>query len=188
MSCLTCAGRRAARIAMLTALFCAAWVRVTDRGISPGIALPGGVTFEATALAAALPSVLTPPAVEPGWRLVSMIAEDIDADGDLDVVASDGSLGLVVWTNDGSGRLTRQEGREPTGWRSDPSVPGFADRGCASDTIIPSPFFSLHGSSHIGWIAPGPSGCCWHPSAEALRTSFVSARTSRGPPHSTLLT
>ena len=34
-----------------------------------------------------------------------MIAEDIDADGDLDVVANDGSLDLIVWTNDGSGRL-----------------------------------------------------------------------------------
>jgi hypothetical protein len=93
-------GRRSVWIATLAALFCAAGVRAPGRAVSPSVSLPSRMTFDATALAAALPSVLTPPVVEPGWRLVSMIAEDIDADGELDVIASDESLGLVVWTND----------------------------------------------------------------------------------------
>ena len=39
------------------------------------------------------------------------VANDIDADGDLDVVANDGSLELLVWINDGTGRLTRRQNR-----------------------------------------------------------------------------
>ena len=181
-------GCRPAMVAVATAFFCGAAVHVPSRALSPGTNFPSRMTFDATALAAALPSVLTPPAVEPGRRLVSMIAEDIDADGDLDVVASDDSLGLVVWTNDGSGRLTLQHGREQTGWRSEPSAPGFADRPSASQTIVSIPLFSLQVSPQTFWIAPGRSRCCWVCSASALRPSFVSTRTSRGPPVSLLLT
>src|SRR5262245_60372818 len=35
-------------------------------------------------------------------RFVAIVAADIDADGDLDVVASDSSLQLHIWVNDGS--------------------------------------------------------------------------------------
>jgi hypothetical protein len=181
-------GWRSLWIATLAALFCAAGVRVPGRDVRPSVSLPSRMTFDATALAAALPSVLTPPVVEPGWRLVSMIAEDIDADGDLDVVASDESLGLAVWINDGSGRLTRQHGREQTGWRSDPPAPGFADRPSAFESIVPIPFFSLQVSPQTFWIAPGPSRRCCDSPADALRPSFVSTRTSRGPPVPVFLT
>jgi len=39
---------------------------------------------------------------------VAVVAADIDADGDIDVVATDGSLNLLVWINDGTGRFTRK--------------------------------------------------------------------------------
>lgn len=49
------------------------------------------------------------------WRqlpaVLKAIAIDIDRDGDLDVVGSTVDQPLVVWINDGTGRLTRQQPR-----------------------------------------------------------------------------
>jgi len=69
--------------------------------------------------ASVLPAGLAPPGAD-GRLLVSVIAADIDADGDLDVVASDGSLDLIVWDNDGTGHLTRKDPQRsrPGGWES----------------------------------------------------------------------
>lgn len=66
-----------------------------------------------------LPAGLAPPGAD-GRLLVSVIAADIDADGDLDVVGSDGSLDLIVWNNDGTGHLTRKDPQRstPGGWES----------------------------------------------------------------------
>jgi hypothetical protein len=47
------------------------------------------------------------PGVEPGTKVVAAALADIDADGDLDLVATDGTLDLLVWSNDGSGHFTR---------------------------------------------------------------------------------
>jgi hypothetical protein len=69
--------------------------------------------------ASVLPAGLAPPRTD-GRLLVSVIAADIDADGDLDVVGSDGSLDLIVWDNDGTGHLTRKDPQPstPDGWES----------------------------------------------------------------------
>jgi hypothetical protein len=48
------------------------------------------------------------PGITPGTKVVAAALADIDADGDLDVIASDGSLDLLVWSNDGSGHFTRK--------------------------------------------------------------------------------
>jgi len=48
------------------------------------------------------------PGVEPGTKVVAAAMADIDADGDLDLIASDGSLDLLVWSNDGTGHFTRK--------------------------------------------------------------------------------
>ena len=40
-------------------------------------------------------------------QFVRVVADDVDRDGDLDVVASLGSLDLLVWKNDGAGHFTR---------------------------------------------------------------------------------
>jgi hypothetical protein len=39
-------------------------------------------------------------------RIVRVVADDIDRDGDIDVLANVGSLDLVVWRNDGAGRFS----------------------------------------------------------------------------------
>ena len=168
----------------MVALLCAAWAPASHQSRRPADPLVHRTTYDSTVLAAALPSVLSPPAVQPGSRLVSMIAEDIDADGDLDVVANDGSLELIVWTNDGSGRLSRQHGRDGAGLRADPTAPGLADSPAASASAVPPAFGSFDINPRIVAFAPDPSPLSWTPSPSALAPAFVSTRTPRGPPSS----
>jgi hypothetical protein len=61
--------------------------------------------------AAQIPEGFVLPASDAGVRVSSFVTTDLDADGDLDVVAADrsnGAIGIVVWVNDGAGRLTRK--------------------------------------------------------------------------------
>ena len=178
------------RVAPLAALICAVWVWVPiqHHSASPAASAPSRPTFDSAVLVAALPSVLSPPAVQPGSRFVSMVVEDIDADGDLDVVANDGSLDLIVWTNDGSGRLSRQQGRDGPDLRSEPAAPGLADQPAVPDTIVPPLFASLEVNPRILAVTPDQSPLWWDRSAGALLPAFVSTRTPRGPPVSRLLT
>ena len=139
-------------------------------------------TFEASVWASALPSVLIAPAVPPGWQLVSMIADDIDADGDLDVVANDGSLDLVVWINDGTGRLSRQAGRKPRTLPQKMTGPGLSDHPTGSQAVAQTP-------ASVGQIHPSTALCLpnesqgrWTASPDALALHFISARSPRGPP------
>lgn len=176
------------RVASLAALICAAWAPIQHHSASPSASVSSRPTFDSTVLVAALPSVLSPPAVQPGSRLVSMVAEDIDADGDLDVVANDGSLDLIVWTNDGSGRLSRQQGRDGPGLRSEPPAPGLADQPAVLDTVVPTPFASLEVNLRFLAVTPDQSPLWSDRSAGALLPAFVSTRSSRGPPVSRRLT
>ncbi len=110
-------------VALLAALFSLVLAPVRHDSANVYNPVSDRTTFDSTALIAALPRVLSPPVLKPGSRLVSMIAEDIDADGDLDVVANDGSLNLIVWTNDGSGRLSPRQSHEVAGLQSEPARP-----------------------------------------------------------------
>jgi len=130
---------------------------------------------EGRAFAAALPIALTPPTLDPGVRLVSMVAADIDADGDLDVVASDGSLDLVVWTNDGTGRLTRKYPQQASGG-FDHAPSQSVDRQDAADVgALPasSGFCAVPPARYLGLIAVGardiPPSPSRMPVAEAVR-------------------
>ena len=168
--------------APIVALLCAVWSPAHRRTTSAPVSFAPQPTFDSTALAAALPSVLFPPAVQPGSRLVSMIAEDIDADGDLAVVASDGSLDLIVWTNDGSGRLSRQQGHDAPGVRSEPEAPGLTHGPSSADSLVPPAFGSLDIHPRTIAASPDRSPLSWTLPAHALRPVFISTRTPRGPP------
>jgi hypothetical protein len=173
--------------ATMAAVLCAAWAPAHARSASVPASFAHRPTFDSTALAAALPSVLSPPMVQPGSRLVSMIAEDIDADGDLDVVANDGSLDLIVWTNDGSGRLSRQPGRDAPGVRSEPDAPGLTHGPPSPDSVVPQAFGSLDIHPRSMAASPDRSPLSFASSADALRPVFISTRTPRGPPVSAFL-
>jgi len=76
----------------------------------------------------AIPDGLAKVATTDVGQIVSIVAADIDDDGDLDVVASDSSLQLHVWVNDGAGHFTLQHPARSTGWQPMPPAPSVQDR------------------------------------------------------------
>jgi len=138
--------------------------------------------FDAAALVATLPRVLIPPAVPSGRQLVAIVARDVDADGDLDVVANDGSLHLSVWINDGTGRLTRREGRHSTGIQPEPGGPGLASGPVGPGAVLHSLFSFVHPRSSISSVLSVRSRPRSDGSPDALRGAFIAHRTPRAPP------
>jgi hypothetical protein len=135
----------------------------------------------------ALPSAFEPPDADRQCPLVAAVGADIDDDGDLDVVASDGSLHLIVWANDGTGHLTRQVPK--------PSLPGGLLAGQSTidgDPIASTTFVQVNGSS-LTTIAPfaglAPRQAASRPSetSSRLRCPIASSRIPRAPPASVVL-
>lgn len=89
--------------------------------------------------AAAAHALPVPPSVEslPGntTRFVAIIAADIDADGDLDVIAADRALNLYVWVNDGAGHLTLQTPAHEDRWQTLPPAPLVERRSASSPSF-----------------------------------------------------
>jgi hypothetical protein len=73
-----------------------------------GVVMTGAAHVGAIADAPRSRTALQLPGIDPGATVVAAALADIDADGDLDVVAFDGSLDLLVWSNDGTGHFTRR--------------------------------------------------------------------------------
>lgn len=111
------AGPRATRPASASTLL---FVETTDP--SAGVALPAG--FAATVDLAT------------SSRFVRVVANDIDRDGDLDVVASVGTLELQVWTNDGAGHFSRLPSSTHREMQSQPPAPAADGDDLASNRWI----------------------------------------------------
>ena len=56
-------------------------------------------------------------------QFVRVVADDVDRDGDIDVVASLDSLDLAVWKNDGAGHFTREPSSRHTSLQAQPPAP-----------------------------------------------------------------
>lgn len=69
-------------------------------------------------------------------RFVRVVAGDVDRDGDIDVVASLGSLDLIVWTNDGAGHFTRLASSAHTALQNQPPAPTVDGDSLASNEWI----------------------------------------------------
>jgi hypothetical protein len=95
------------------------------------------VFFLACLLTCALQTSSIPVPIDAA-HFVSVIAADIDADGDLDVIASDRSLQIYVWVNDGAGHFTQQEPVHATTWQALPPAPTF-ENGPTSDPSVAPP-------------------------------------------------
>jgi FG-GAP-like repeat len=114
--------RRSCLVAIVGVLAAvSAWTETAARRPGTGSLTPVIVLRD---LAQALPAGMQAPGSD--WvRVASLITTDLDADGDLDVVATDGSSALVVWTNDGNGRLTRKPPRRASDLTPEPPPPSL---------------------------------------------------------------
>ena len=179
---LTQAVRGFLRLTTLTALACVAWIPVHGATTDRKGDIWSVPKLAASVWVATLPSDLTPPPLPSEWQLVSMIADDIDADGDLVVVANDGSPKLIVWINDGTGRLNRQDEHKSSGWPEKMSGPGLSDRPVGSQTAAQVPSSVLQTVALIASRRTDESRSRRTGSPDPLLAAFVSARSPRGPP------
>jgi hypothetical protein len=82
-------------------------------------------------VAGQLPRGFTLPSADVDLKISSLVTTDLDADGDLDIVAADrsgGAIGIVVWVNDGAGRLTRKAPAPTGNLASEPADPSIDER------------------------------------------------------------
>ena len=131
-----------------------------------------------------MPSHLSP-TLEPGLRLVAIVASDIDDDGDLNLVANDGSLELLVWINDGTGHLTRRYARHSGGWSDDAQAANHDTRHATVSAIAAvSAFLGAGQSSSLQLTDDGNLGVAYEP--PALDSLFARSQHPRAPPLSRL--
>ena len=106
---------------------------------------------------------------------------DVDQDGDLDVVGIDGALALLVWENDGAGRLSLRQPLTPTLWSSTQEDAGL-DSPCATDTSDQSDTPSVGLARRCAPIVSQHSRPLTADVQAALRSRTRSSRSPRAPP------
>ncbi len=171
-------------LAAVVAVTAGGWLRLDAPAMSAFLTADHPRTFDASTLVAALPLRLESP-LEPGLRVVALAASDIDDDGDLDLVASDGSLDLLVWINDGAGHMTRRYGRQSSGWRNDPSdVGGDTAQGTVS-AVASAGWFIDPGNSVTQFLNHDAGS---HTASESFDRSqlIAGSQSPRAPPLSLL--
>jgi hypothetical protein len=178
-----------AAIATLAALLCGSWQPRSRfaTAVSSGGSLARALGASAAFGLGQLPKGLTLATAEAEAGAVrkffALVTTDLDADGDLDVIASNGALDLLVWLNDGSGHLTAHRAAS-SAWQASPSgraIEGPGDELSASaqddDDDVP--------------VARVDLRVVWRDSTEALLprarierrgSAFVPTHSSRGPP------
>jgi len=114
-------------VAIAASLSGSAWLRLSTPHAS------GLRSYQAVDLPVAgqLPQGFTLPSSDVNLSVSSLITADLDADGDLDIVAADrsnGGIGIVVWVNDGAGRLTRKTPSSKGNLASEPASPSLDER------------------------------------------------------------
>ncbi len=133
----------------------------TRDGLPPGLLLPG-----------------EDPSVHEAIRFV---ADDIDDDGDLDVVANDGSLELSVWENDGAGHLTRKQPLHESGWQTDRPGPSWDATGSGTPLGVQAGYPSL-GHDRTGHAALAVSTRRQDEPAAPLGRALADSGSPRAPP------
>lgn len=110
-----------------------------------------------------------------------VVAADIDRDGDLDFISAT-DVGLVVWVNDGHGRLTSEAPRRAPAGAAGCSGAAWQDQTTRLDDPLPNagPSVPLPGSYAHG----PPSGSVRRsvPSALVVRRRSAGCRIPRAPP------
>jgi hypothetical protein len=114
--------------------------------------------------------------------LVAAIAVDFDNDGDLDVIATDEALQLLVWVNDGRDHLTRRSPARTTGWQTDVPPPSLDDLLALSDVTAKDDPPSFRISVEPLGARLSDAGALQSIARSAAAARFGASLTSRGPP------
>ena len=134
--------------------------------------------------ASQLPAGLVLPASEAHLAVSSLVAADLDADGDLDIIATDaseGSVGIVVWVNDGDGRLTRKHPRKFSTFGSEPESPSVAPQEATMATSIQPDAPAVAAIGINTWVTL-PSQPFVLPLSPDVPSAARAASRSRSPP------
>ncbi len=131
-----------------------------------------------------LPAGFVLPSSDADLRISSLIAADLDADGDLDIVAAGtvtNPVGIVVWVNDGGGRLTRKSPEQSRSLAAElPSPAVDRQRTTAVASVLPdSP--AVPPSSANGWMMVRETQWRAQRPADVISATFSTLRT-RSPP------
>lgn len=129
-----------------------------------------------------LPTDLQWPDEDATQPVVTAVAADIDADGDLDVVANQGSLELAVWVNDGTGRLTRAT-PHPSGSGQLAPSPGVADGDPGQPVPVTAAVPTFDAAVSATLVAPlSGSGTPTGPPGRRLPVTSFAVSPPRAPP------
>jgi len=134
--------------------------------------------------ASQLPTGFILPSSDVDVNVSSVVAADLDADGDLDIVASNGSgesLGILVWVNDGAGRLTRRLPAQPKTVRSEAPSPSLEERQAAVGAPIQPDSPAVAASCENTWLTPLEQSCR-RPRAPDAESATPATLRSRAPP------
>jgi hypothetical protein len=169
--------RRLPLLTVLLALLAGAWIEVEAaplvRAVQPG---ETAVSNQSTFL-----EDIDLSAVERVSAAVALVAVDLDADGDLDIVGIDASLTLLVWENDGAGGLTLKEPSESAKLVSDGDDPSL-DSPLITEISDQGDTASVRLARRTDPISPARSRCVCADSPVPLRTRTRSSSTPRAPP------
>jgi len=130
-----------------------------------------------------LPAGFVLPSSDVDLKISSFVAADLDADGDLDIVAADaanGSVGILVWVNDGAGRLTRKHPEQPKTLGSEPPGPSV-DRQYTTVIASLQPDNPAVQTDSTSWLTLPEKPFPRSREANAI-SSTVATRRSRSPP------
>ncbi len=129
-----------------------------------------------------LPAGFVLPSSDVDLRISSLVAADLDADGDLDIVAAgNGPLGIVVWVNDGFGRLTRKRPERSRTFGFQPPAPSVdRQRTIVVASIQPESPAEQVGRAR-GWLVLPEQRCALPRAPDAASTTLATLR-SRSPP------
>lgn len=142
-----------------------------------------------------LPKGFSLPQSDADLGVTALAFEDLDDDGDLDIVAAESDadggfsvaiaspstppVGIVVWVNDGSGRLTRKTPAASNRLENEPASPSL-DKHHGPGTASIQPDASESVPAH-GWLTVSARRYC--PAVMAVFPSVTRARLrSRSPP------
>ncbi|HUK32661.1 MAG TPA: hypothetical protein VLV86_02055 [Vicinamibacterales bacterium] len=143
------------------------------------------VRFRQThSVAKQLPAGLVLPSSDVDLKISTLVAADLDADGDLDIIAADpanGSVDILVWVNDGDGRLTRKRPAQPKTLGAEPGDPSVDQTRTTVIAAFQPDSPAVQTICANAWLVL-PEQRCRLPLSPSAISATIAARRSRSPP------